>query len=360
MDKQFTDCNDATFIAALTNKAQELGFTHVSSQSPDPLDVKAGYEAWLAKGYHGTMDYMEKHGDLRFTPGALMDNTQSILTFRLPYYHNNDEAMITLKQDQQAYIARYALGRDYHNVIRKRLTKLGEWIREYFPDVEFRAFTDSAPILERELAERSGLGFSGKNTLIIDREKGSYFFLGELFITLPIVIPSEPVDKHCGRCTKCIQKCPTGAIVSPHVVDARRCISYLTIEHYGEIDEEIRPLMGNRIFGCDDCQLFCPWNRFANHEVLEDFTPRHSLNNIGLLDLLKWNEATFLKKTEGMPIRRIGHARFIRNITVALGNASYSEEIITALSALETEEAFLQNHIQWAIKQQNDKKNLLK
>ena len=348
MDKQFID--------ELIAKTYELGFSHISSQRPDPLDVKAGYEAWLAKGYHGTMHYMEKHGDLRFQPAELMENTQSILTFRLPYYHNNKEAMITLKSDQQAYIARYALGRDYHNVIRKRLTKLGEWIREKYPEVEFRAFTDSAPILERELAERSGLGFSGKNTLVIDKEQGSYFFLGELFISLPIEIPSEVIDKHCGRCIKCIQKCPTGAIVAPHVVDARRCISYLTIEHYGEIDEELRPLMGNRIFGCDDCQLFCPWNRFANHEILDDFKPRHSLNNVSLLELLKWDDSTFLKKTEGMPIRRIGHARFIRNITIALGNASYDPNIIAALQALQTDEEFLQNHIQWAIDQQLNKK----
>ncbi|WP_082825163.1 tRNA epoxyqueuosine(34) reductase QueG [Wohlfahrtiimonas chitiniclastica] len=354
-------CDDPAFIQALKEKAEALGFTHISSQTPKPLtEVKAYYEAWLAKGYHGGMDYLSKHGDLRFNPMALMEHTKSILTIRLPYYHNNDEAMAILKEDQRAYIARYALGRDYHNVIRKRLTQLGQWIAEQFPDeaVTFRAFTDSAPILERELAERSGLGFSGKNTLIIDREKGSYFFLGELFISLPIVIPSTVVDKHCGRCTKCIQKCPTGAIVSPYEVDARRCISYLTIEHFGAIDEELRPMMGNRIFGCDDCQLFCPWNRFANHEIVDDFKPRHSLNDIALLDLLRWSETTFLKKTEGMPIRRIGHARFIRNITVALGNANYDPRIVAALEALESDEAFVREHIDWALKQQHNKKGL--
>lgn len=349
--------DDPLPIDALKTEAHRLGFSHISTQSIEHLPDMTGFKTWLNQGFQGEMHYMEKNIALRANPDALFEGVKTIITVRFPYYHALESSLAQLQSPEKAYVSRYALGRDYHTVLRKRLSQLGEWLKKYIPSLNYRAFTDSAPILEREYAEQSGLGFTGKNTLLIDPKQGSFFFLGELFIDHQLHIHQEIISNHCGRCSNCIRHCPTGAIVSPHMIDARKCISYLTIELHGEIPIEYRKQMGNRIYGCDDCQLYCPWNRFASHEVIADFKPRHALDTIDLLSLFAWSEAQFLKNMEGSPIRRIGYDRFLRNISVALGNAPYSELIVEALNAkLATCNIdYLQSHLIWAIDEQQCK-----
>lgn len=308
-------------------------------------------QAWLDNQYHGEMDWMARHGMMRARPHELMPGTLRVISVRMNYLPAKAAFASTLKNPQLGYVSRYALGRDYHKVLRNRLKKLGDRIREHCAEVAFRPFVDSAPVLERPLAAKAGLGWTGKHSLILNREAGSWFFLGELLIDLPLPV-DQPQEEQCGRCVACITTCPTGAIVEPYTVDARRCISYLTIELEGAIPVEFRPLIGNRIYGCDDCQLICPWNRYGQLTDEDDFSPRAVLHAPPLTKLFAWDEATFLRVTEGSAIRRIGHQRWLRNVAVALGNAPWSEENLAALRARSGESALLDEHISWAIAQQ--------
>lgn len=305
-------------------------------------------QAWLDKQYHGEMDWMARHGMMRARPHELLPGTLRVISVRMNYLPAKAAFASTLKNPRLGYVSRYALGRDYHKVLRNRLKKLGDMIREHCEQAEFRPFVDSAPLLERPLAAKAGLGWTGKHSLILNREAGSWFFLGELLINLPLPV-DQPVEENCGRCVACITTCPTGAIVEPYTVDARRCISYLTIELEGAIPEEFRPLIGNRIYGCDDCQLICPWNRYGQLTAEDDFSPRAVLHAPPLTDLFAWDEAKFLRVTEGSAIRRIGHLRWLRNIAVALGNAPWDQAHLSALQARLGENSMLDEHIHWAI-----------
>ena len=302
------------------------------------------------------MDWMARHGMMRARPHELLPGTLRVISVRMNYLPAHAAFARTLKNPSQGYISRYALGRDYHKLLRNRLKKLGERIQQHCVSLNFRPFVDSAPILERPLAEKAGLGWTGKHSLILNREAGSFFFLGELLIDLPLPVDA-PVEEGCGKCVACITTCPTGAIVAPYTVDARRCISYLTIELEGVIPEALRPLMGNRIYGCDDCQLICPWNRYSQLTDEDDFSPRKPLHAPELIELFARNEAWFLKVTEGSAIRRIGHLRWLRNIAVALGNAPWSDAALSALESRRGEHPLLDEHIEWAVAQQIAKRN---
>lgn len=346
------------FISRLLAKAEELGISELSSSDIDPGPNRDYFIEWLGKGYHADLDYMEKHGEKRYHPDQLVPGTVSLLTAQLHYFNPEIDAKARLEDPNHAYVAEYALGRDYHKVLRNMLTKLGKWLQEEIPGLEFRAFVDSAPVLERAFSQKSGLGFFGKNTMIIHPKRGSFFFLGELLLSQRIEIPSEPITNHCGQCTRCIKTCPTDAIVAPFQIDAGKCISYLTIEHFGEIPIEYRAAMGNRIFGCDDCQIVCPWNRFAVTLNTDDFLPRHKLDSSTLLELFAWSEAEFLRKTEGSPIRRLGYQRWLRNIAIGIGNSPYSEANMIALQQrLAATDEMVQVHIQWALNEQSAKQS---
>lgn len=304
---------------------------------------------WLAKGYHGDMDYMARHGSKRSRPDELVPGTRTVITARLDYLPSGHAAEAILADTTRAYVSRYALGRDYHKVIRNRLQKLAERIAAQVDGFTYRAFTDSAPVMEVDLAAQSGLGWRGKHTLLIDRNTGSWFFLGEIYCNLDLP-PDPPEAEHCGTCRACLDICPTQAIVAPHEVDARRCISYLTIELPGSIPEALRPLMGNRIYGCDDCQLTCPWNRFARATRIDDFAPRNQLDTTTLVELFAWTETEFDTRLAGSPIRRIGHARWLRNIAVALGNGPASPAALAALQARQGHPSVLvREHVAWAL-----------
>jgi epoxyqueuosine reductase len=338
--------------------AEDLGFAQVGFSDVDLSEYEEKYNDWLANDYHGEMDYMSRHGSMRTRPDELVEGTLSCISVRMNYLPENAQFAKILKQPKHAYISRYALGRDYHKLMRKRLKALGTKISEYCEEFNFRPFVDSAPVLERPLAEKAGLGWIGKHSLVINKEAGSWFFLGELLVDIPLPTTNNPVND-CGKCVSCIKICPTGAIVEPYVVDSRRCISYLTIELKGSIPTEFRPLIGNRIYGCDDCQLICPWNKFAKLTELEDFNARNDLDNITLLELFSWNEAYFLRQTEGSPIRRIGFDSWQRNIAIALGNAPHDTSIIESLTKqLESSSAMVTEHIEWALEQQHQKKTV--
>jgi epoxyqueuosine reductase len=344
--------------------ARELGFSHVGVSSVDLSSAEPYLLQWLALGYHGSMDYMERHGLKRARPVELVPGTLSVITVRMPYLPRSTVAsawqtreLARLDAAGEGVVSLYARGRDYHKVVRGRLQKLCDRITALIGPFGYRVFCDSAPVLERELAFNSGLGWRGKHSLALSRDAGSMFFLGEIFVDFAFE-PTEPVTGHCGRCTACIDVCPTRAIVAPGVVDARRCISYLTIEHHGSIPEELRPLMGNRIYGCDDCQLVCPWNKFAQPTELPDFEERPQLVGQRLVDLFAWDEATFLRNTEGGPVRRIGHERWLRNIAIALGNALREADAGlagTLRSALQSRadhpSAVVREHVAWALAQ---------
>lgn len=328
--------------------AQELGFADSGIARADTGSAVPGLMRWLALGRHGEMDYMAKHAPLRAAPEQLVPGVLSVISVRLPYWPESAaEATATLADASLGYVSRYALGRDYHKPVRNRLQKLADLIRNEIGDFSYRAFSDSAPVMEVEFARLAGTAWRGKHSLSLTR-RGSYHFLGELYTDLPL--PEDtPVDAHCGTCAACIDACPTRAIVAPYEVDARRCISYLTIELSGPIPEDLRPLMGNRIYGCDDCQLCCPWNRFAVAGD-PDFVPRHNLDTSTLVDLFAWNEADFEYKLQGSPIRRIGHERWLRNIAVALGNASTSEAVVLALCQRAAHpSALVREHVAWAL-----------
>ncbi|NIH29561.1 tRNA epoxyqueuosine(34) reductase QueG [Hafnia paralvei] len=336
---------------------QSLGFQQVGICDTDLSVEEPRLKAWLDKQYHGEMAWMERHGMMRARPHELQPGTLRVISVRMNYLPAHAFFAKTLKNPQLGYISRYALGRDYHKLLRNRLKRLGEMIQEYCEgiDINFRPFVDSAPILERPLAAKAGIGWVGKHSLILNQEAGSWFFLGELLIDLPLPV-DKPLKEQCGRCVACMTTCPTGAIVEPYVVDARRCISYLTIELESAIPEEFRPLMGNRIYGCDDCQMICPWNRFSQLTNEDDFSPRQKLHTPKLIELFQWDEPTFLKITEGSAIRRIGHLRWLRNISVALGNAPYEAQIIPLLESRLGMSDVLDEHIVWAVKQQLEKR----
>ncbi|MDW8844470.1 tRNA epoxyqueuosine(34) reductase QueG [Erwinia sp. MMLR14_017] len=330
---------------------QELGFQQVGICDTDLSPEEPRLQAWLDNQYHGEMEWMARHGMMRARPHELLPGTLRVISVRMNYLPAKAAFASTLKNPELGYVSRYALGRDYHKVLRNRLKKLGDLIRERCSEAQFRPFVDSAPVLERPLAAKAGLGWTGKHSLILNREAGSWFFLGELLIDLPLPV-DQPQEEQCGRCVACLTICPTNAIVEPYKVDARRCISYMTIELEGAIPEEFRPLIGNRIYGCDDCQLICPWNRYGQLTDEEDFSPRAVLHAPPLTELFAWDEAKFLRTTEGSAIRRIGHLRWLRNIAVALGNAPWSAENVAALEARLGENAMLDEHIRWALNQQ--------
>ncbi len=329
---------------------RELGFQQIGFADPDLGEHEAHLKDWLEAGYHGEMDYMASHGNKRSRPEELVEGTRTVITARMDYLPADVETTRLLSQGEKAYISRYALGRDYHKLIRKRLTQLAKKIEDEIGAYGYRAFVDSAPVLERALALRSGLGWIGKNAMVIHPKAGSFFFLGEVMVELDLPKdPAYPKD-HCGSCNACQVACPTDAIVDNKIVDGRRCISYLTIELKGSIPEELRPGIGNRIFGCDDCQLVCPWNRFTKPTQETDFSPRHSLDSADLVELFSWDESTFLSKTEGTPIRRAGYERWLRNIAVALGNATSTQGILTALKNREQDDSdMVREHVVWAL-----------
>ncbi|WAG26350.1 tRNA epoxyqueuosine(34) reductase QueG [Vibrio alginolyticus] len=330
---------------------KELGFQKVGICDVDLSEHEAALQKWLDAGYHGSMDWMARHGMMRARPHELLPGTVRVISVRMDYLPPEAQFASNLANKSHAYISRYALGRDYHKLVRKQLNKLGKLIEQEAGQYGYRPFVDSAPILERPLAQKAGLGWTGKHSLILDQDCGSWFFLGELLIDLPLPVDEPSVDQ-CGKCKACITSCPTQAIVEDKVVDARRCISYLTIEFGGVIPEEFRKPMGNRIYGCDDCQLVCPWNRYADITEQDDFHRRDSFKNPDLVDMFNWDEATFLKNMEGSAIRRIGHIQWLRNIAVALGNAEYSQRIIDALESRQGENKLLDEHIKWALTEQ--------
>jgi len=342
--------------------ARELGFSQIGVAGVDLSAAEPGLAAWLEQGFHGDMHYMASHGMKRARPAELVPGTVSVITARMDYLPRDTARdapggwqaaeLSRLQRPHEGIVSVYARGRDYHKVLRARLQKLSDRIAEAIGPFGHRVFTDSAPVLEAELAARSGQGWRGKHTLVLNREAGSMFFLGEIYVDMALP-QSEPVTPHCGSCSACIDICPTQAIVAPHRVDARRCISYLTIEHAGPIPVELRPLMGNRIYGCDDCQLICPWNKFAQVSRLPDFDERKGLSGQQLVHLFAWDEATFLRMTEGGPIRRIGHERWLRNVAVALGNALRATGDGALRAALQSRaedaSALVREHAAWAL-----------
>jgi len=342
--------------ADIATWGRALGFEAVGVSDTDLSTEESHLFRWLAADRHGTMGYMARHGTARSRPADLVPGTLRVITARMNYSPRDAaDADITLADGQAAYIARYALGRDYHKVLRARLQQLADRIRDEIGDFGYRVFTDSAPVLEVALAARSGLGWRGKHTLLLTRDMGSYFFLGEIYTNLPLPV-TDPQTSHCGTCTACIGACPTGAIVAPYELDARRCISYLTIELAGAIPEEFRPLIGNRVYGCDDCQLACPWNRFAQVAGEHDFAAvRHGLDRASLVDLFAWTAEEFNARMAGSAIRRIGYERWSRNLAVGLGNAPRSADAIAALECRADDPSpLVREHVAWALARQRE------
>jgi epoxyqueuosine reductase len=333
---------------------RELGFDAVAIAGTQLDAEEARLMEWLGRGWHGEMDYMARHGERRARPAELVPGTVSVITARLDYTPARARDSWSVIQDGEfGFISRYALGRDYHKVMRAKLQLLADRMTAELGDFHYRVFTDSAPVMEVALAQHSGLGWRGKHTLLLSRDAGSLFFLGELFVALDLA-RDAPVTEHCGTCERCIEVCPTRAIVAPYQLDARRCISYLTIEHHGPIPAELRPLMGNRIYGCDDCQLVCPWNKYAHVATTPDFAVRNGLDSPALVDLFAWTEEEFDRRMEGSAIRRIGHERWLRNIAVALGNAPRSETVRAALASRAAHPSELvRSHVAWALARQS-------
>jgi epoxyqueuosine reductase len=333
---------------------REFGFQEIAISDCELGEHKTHLDNWLANDMAGEMDYMRRHKELRHHPEQLQAGAIRAICVRMDYLPQATDAQVLVEQPNKAYVSRYALGRDYHKLIRGRLAKLAKKI-EAAAGGNHRAFVDSAPILERALAEKSGMGWIGKNTMLINKDAGSWFFLGEIYTSLPLPI-DQPTTQHCGSCNACIDICPTNAFTGPYQLDAKRCISYLTIELKGSIPEEFRKPMGNHVFGCDDCQTACPWNKFAQHTQEDDFQPRHGLDSAEILSLFKWGEDTFLEKTAGSAIRRIGHQGWPRNLAIGLGNAPFDAEIIAELKTqLGHPSAVVNEHITWAIAQQEAK-----
>ncbi|HEX3603162.1 MAG TPA: tRNA epoxyqueuosine(34) reductase QueG [Steroidobacteraceae bacterium] len=347
---QHPTLDHAALTASIRGWVKDLGFTGMGIACIDLPQDEANFLEWLRLGFSGEMAYMSRHGSKRTRPAELVPGTVSCISVRLDYWPQAAAgAWETLADPNVGYISRYALGRDYHKLMRSRLQKLCDRIQDALGPFGHRVFTDSAPVLEKALARNAGLGWIGKHTNLIDRHAGSYFFLGEIYVDLKLP-PDEPSSAHCGSCSACMPACPTGAIVAPYRLDARRCISYLTIELTGAIPTEFRRAVGNRIYGCDDCQLVCPWNKFARPSGEKDFAVRHGLDHSQLIDLFAWSEADFLEKTSGSAIRRLGYERWLRNIAVALGNAPTSSAVIAALSArAQHSSALVREHVGWAL-----------
>ena len=351
------DVNTEELVGDIRRWGESLGFQQIGITDIDLSAAEGKLAEWLQNGHHGEMEYMSRHGHKRSRPELLVPGTVSVITARMDYLPDEKpppEAL--LDHGSKAYISRYALGRDYHKVLRARLKKLGQEIEARIGVHGHRVFVDSAPVLEKPLAEKAGLGWIGKHTNLINKESGSWFFLGELYTD--IKLPSdEPASGHCGTCRACIDVCPTDAIIGPYQLDARRCISYLTIELKEDIPVEFRKMIGNRIYGCDDCQIFCPWNKFAEPTAEGDFSPRHGLDNADLVELFSWSESEWLEKTEGSAIRRIGYERWLRNIATALGNADKSADVVNALRERSNSDSqMVSDHVKWALDQhqQND------
>lgn len=342
---------------------REMGFQQIGIADADLRDEESRLKAWLEKGYQGNMAWLGEHGNKRSRPEELVPGTQRVICARLDYLPADTDQIRILKDGEKAYVSRYALGRDYHKLIRKRLSQLAKRIEDAVAAVtpmseesdnslQQRAFVDSAPVMERPLAAKAGLGWVGKHTLLLNSQAGSWFFLGEVYTSLPLPIDKSEEPDRCGDCQACLKVCPTDAFPRPYELDARRCISYLTIENKGAIPVEFREPIGNRVFGCDDCQAICPWNKYASFSREDSFTPRHQLDRSDLSTLFQWTEEEFLKKTEGSAIRRIGYERWLRNLAVGLGNAPTSEATVTALQQkLDYPSALVQEHVQWALQQ---------
>ncbi|MEO8809095.1 MAG: tRNA epoxyqueuosine(34) reductase QueG [Rhodanobacter sp.] len=342
-----------TLASDIKRWAIELGFAEAGISGTDLGADEQHLQSWLDHGHHGEMEYMARHGTRRTRPAELEPGTQRVISVRMDYIPpGTANAWQVLNDAEAGYVSRYALGRDYHKLMRQRLQALAGRIHGVVGDFGYRAYVDSAPVLEKALARNAGLGWIGKHTVLINRRAGSYFFLGELYTDLPLKV-DKPASEHCGTCTRCIEVCPTQAITGPFQLDARRCISYLTIELKGSIPEALRAPMGNRIFGCDDCQLVCPWNKFAQVTTEPDFAPRHSLDGARLVELFGWTEDEFAKRTEGMAIRRTGYEGWLRNIAVALGNAPPSAAVREALAARTNHpSAIVREHVAWALDRQ--------
>ena len=327
-----------------------LGFQHIGITDTDLSAAEPHYREWLEQGFHGAMDYMAKHGSKRTRPAELVPGTVRVISVRMDYRPpETRDSWEVMERGDQAFISRYALGRDYHKVLRARLQSLCDRIAQTIGEFGYRVFTDSAPVLEVQLAEKAGLGWRGKHTLLLSREAGSWFFLGEIYTDLPLPM-DQPGKNHCGTCQACIDICPTRAIVAPYTVDAQRCISYLTIELKDSIPEDLRPLIGNRVYGCDDCQLVCPWNRFAQLTDEADFHVRHGLDDVTLVELFGWDEEDFRTKMAGSAIYRIGHEQWLRNIAVGLGNAPTTPDVIAALQKRANHPSpLVREHVAWAL-----------
>lgn len=342
-----------TLATRIKQWAAELGFDACGIASADPGEHRDHLQRWLQAGHHGDMQWMLTQAHLRADPAGLLPGAQRVIAVRLDYLSSLEKPLEVIADGERAYIARYALGRDYHKTLRKRLSQLADRIRAEVPGAATRACVDSAPVLERGFAEQAGLGWIGKNTMLIHPDAGSWFFLAEILIDLPLPTDEPFASQHCGTCTACLDICPTQAFTAPWQLDARRCISYLTIEYKGSIPEDLRPLMGNRIFGCDDCVAICPWNKFSEITAEGDFAPRHHLDTASLIELFAWDEATFLERTEGSPIRRSGYESWLRNIAVALGNAPRSIAVTEALQARSRHDsAIVREHTGWALARQ--------
>lgn len=331
--------------------ASELGFQQVGITDTDLSRCSADLRRWIGQGLHGTMGYMARNVEKRLQPERLVDSTIRIISARMDYMPADTLPPLP-ENDGSAYLARYALGRDYHKTVRRRLARLASRINASAGG-HYRAFTDSAPVLEKPLADKAGIGWTGKNTLLLNEDAGSMFFLGEIYTNIPLPVSTIGASDQCGACKACINVCPTGAITGPRRLDARKCISYLTIEHKGTIPLELREAVGNRVFGCDDCQLVCPWNRYATRTAEADFAPRHGLDSASLAELLSWDEATFSAKTEGMALRRVNYRQWVRNLAVAAGNAPYGKKLVDLLRQRRADaDEMVAEHIDWALARQ--------
>ena len=355
MNKPGTHCDTTELATRIKSWGRELGFQQVGITDTQLKSHEKLLNEWLKKGYHGTMDYMERHGTKRSRPDELVPGTVRVISVRMDYMTAEaTPAKELMESPEKALVSRYALGRDYHKVLRNRLQKLARRIEAETGPYGYRVFVDSAPVLEKALAEKAGLGWIGKHSNLLNLGAGSWFFLGEIYTDLPLPL-DRPAENHCGDCVRCIKACPTGAIIGPYQVDARKCISYLTIESKEAMPEDLRPLVGNRIFGCDDCQLVCPWNRFAKHSEEADFLPRNGIDDVTLVELFNWTEEEFLERTEGSAIRRAGYTGWLRNIAVALGNididqAQNPKAVIDALEQRHDHPSGLvKEHVRWAL-----------